>query len=212
MKNLDPILNSGRETIRQNNERLILDAAEKIFACHGFKGSSTMQIAKEANLPKANVHYYFKTKSDLYSRVLENTLQDWMSAASLFKTHEDPAVTLSNYIAAKMDLARNRPYGSRVWAKEIMSGASVIQKEMNSTLKNWVDECSKTIDDWVKTEKIKPVNAKALLYMIWATTQHYADFEFQITALNDNKPLSDEEFEDKKKQVIELILSGLGLR
>ena len=202
----------NKAKIRLQNERHIIESAEKIFAVHGFKGSSTMQIAKEADLPKANIHYYFKTKANLYARVLESMLGDWMSAARMFKTHDNPAVTLTNYIDAKMDLARHRPYGSRVWAKEIMSGAPMIQEELSTTLKGWVEECEQTINNWVDDKKIIPVDAKTLLYMIWATTQHYADFNSQIVALNDGKKLTDDEFEKKKQQVIQLILTSVGLK
>lgn len=168
---------------REENEYLILQAAEKVFAVHGFKGSTTNQIAHEAGLPKANVHYYFPTKSSLYKCVLESILQDWMKAAGVFETHADPATALSRYIEAKMDLSRRRPYGSRVWAKEIMSGAPVMEGALSTVLKQWVDECEATIDRWIEEKRINAVDAKALLYMIWATTQHYADFDRQIELL-----------------------------
>lgn len=202
---------SGKDQIREQNERLILRSAEKVFSTYGFEGSSTRQIAKEAGLPKANIHYYFETKSNLYKCVLKNMLRDWMRAARMFKTQDDPDITLTNYIGAKMDLARQRPHGSRVWAKEIMSGAPVMEKELATTLKHWVDDCVITINRWISEKKIVPVDAKVLLYMIWAITQHYADFDRQIIILNDGKPLSDEAFEEKKRQVTRLILVGVGL-
>ncbi len=204
-------LSSKAETRRQN-EKLILQSAEKVFAKHGYKGASTKDIAKEADLPKANIHYYFKTKENLYARVLENMLLDWMTAAHMFKSHDDPAVTLTKYIGAKMDLARQRPYGSKLWAKEIMSGAPVVKKELSTTLKKWVGECVLIINQWVDEKKITPVDPKALLYLIWATTQHYADFNSQIVALNDNKEFTEKEFETKKQQVTILILRSVGLK
>lgn len=196
---------------REENERLILRAAEKVFAIHGFKGSTTRQIAREAGLPKANVHYYFSTKLKLYRCVLEDILQDWMGAARVFETDADPAVALSRYIEAKMDLSRRRPYGSRVWAKEVISGAPEMQDVLSSTLKTWVDECEATINRWIMERKIHAVNAKALLYMIWATTQHYADFDRQIELLNDGQALSDQAFAEKKQQVTALLLASVGL-
>ena len=48
------------------NKRNILQAAEKCFAQFGFKGTAVQKIADEANLPKTNVLYYFKTKQELY--------------------------------------------------------------------------------------------------------------------------------------------------
>ncbi len=197
---------------REENERLILQAAEKVFAVHGFKGSTTNQIANEAGLPKANVHYYFGTKVVLYKCVLEAILNDWMAAAEVFKTHADPVIALSRYIEAKMDLSRRRPHGSRVWAREIMSGAPLMEEVLSTTLKQWVDECIFTLNRWMSENKMARVDARALLYMIWATTQHYADFDRQIEVLNNGRALSDRDFAEKKQQVIALILASVGLR
>ena len=47
--------------------------------------------------------------------------------------------------------------------------------------------------------------------MIWATTQHYADFEYQVMILNNGKKLTESEFEEKKQQVIDLVLRSVGL-
>ena len=197
--------------IRAKNELLILNCAEQVFAVNGFKGSTTQQIAELANLPKANIHYYFETKSSLYQRVLESMLSDWIKAAETFETSDDPAVALRSYIDAKMDLARYRPYGSRVWAREIMSGAPVMEKFLATTLKKWTEERVAIINRWIKLKKIKAVDANSLLYMIWATTQHYADFDRQITILNGGTALSKRAFKQKKLQVTELILSSVGL-
>jgi len=197
---------------REENERLILQAAEKVFSVHGFKGSTTIQIAHQAGLPKANVHYYFATKAVLYKCVLEGMLQDWMEAAEVFKTHSDPTTALSCYIEAKMDLSRRRPHGSRVWAKEIMSGAPIMEEVLATTLKQWVDECIATLDGWMEQKKMARVDARTLLYMIWATTQHYADFDRQIVVLNNGRALSDDDFLLKKQQVISLILASVGLK
>ena len=201
----------SKAVTREENERLILQAAEKVFAVHGFKGATTSQIACKAGLPKANVHYYFNTKLALYKCVLENILQDWMEAAEAFKTNAEPAVALSRYIEAKMDLSRRRPHGSRVWAKEIMSGAPLMEEVLATTLKQWVDECETTIERWIREGKIAQVNAKALLYMIWATTQHYADFDRQIVVLNNGRAYTDQDYSEKKQQVIALILASVGL-
>ena len=43
---------------RSQNQKIILNAAEKVFAEAGFAGATTQLIADVANLPKANVHYH----------------------------------------------------------------------------------------------------------------------------------------------------------
>ena len=58
--------------IRERNSEQILIAAEQEFVLHGYKGTSMQSIADRAQLPKANIHYYFKNKSNLDRAVLEN--------------------------------------------------------------------------------------------------------------------------------------------
>ncbi|MEH0072602.1 TetR family transcriptional regulator C-terminal domain-containing protein [Pannonibacter sp. Pt2-lr] len=48
--------------------------------------------------------------------------------------------------------------------------------------------------------------------MIWATTQHYADFIHQVETLNGGAPLSDEQFATARENVVRIVLSGVGIR
>ena len=72
------IKTARRTEIRRENERLILDAAERVFAEAGFGGATMQLIADMAGLPKANLHYYFGSKAVLYQAVLARTLRDWL--------------------------------------------------------------------------------------------------------------------------------------
>ena len=66
---------NGRGNIRESNEGRLLQAAETVFAERGFSGATTAEIAARAKLPKANLHYYFRTKAELYRAVLANMLE-----------------------------------------------------------------------------------------------------------------------------------------
>jgi len=197
--------------IRKANEALILETAERVFALSGYQGASIAQIAREAGLPKANVHYYFKTKLDLYRQVLEHILDDWMEEASSFDEYSDPKQALRTYVQAKMEFSRKRPFGSRVWASEIMGGAPVMEGFLGTILKKWVDERARIIRGWVRDGKIDPVHPRALLYMIWGTTQHYADFERQLVILNSGKEITDRQYRARTDQVVNLVLASVGL-
>jgi TetR/AcrR family transcriptional regulator len=197
--------------IRKANEALILETAERVFALSGYQGATIAKIAREAGLPKANVHYYFKTKLDLYRQVLEQILDDWMEEASTFEKYPGPEQALRAYVRAKMEFSRKRPFGSRVWASEVMSGAPVMEGFLGTTLKKWVDDRARIIRGWVRDGKIDPIHPRALLYMIWGTTQHYADFERQLVILNDGKEISDRQYRERTEQVVSLILSSVGL-
>ena len=101
----------AKPSIREENERAILAAAEAVFAEQGFGGATMAAIAARAGVPKPNVYYYFPTKERLYRAVIERVLNEWLEAASSFDTSDDPAEALTSYIGAKMDLARAMPLG-----------------------------------------------------------------------------------------------------
>jgi len=134
-----------------------------------------------------------------------------MAAASTFEAQEDPAEALRTYVSAKMEFSRKRPYGSRVWAREIMSDAPVLDNFLGTTLKAWLNQRVRIIRRWIREGKIKPVDPHALMYMIWATTQHYADFERQIVILNGGKELSDRRYRQRTEEVVRLVLGSVGL-
>ena len=199
----------SRRATRANSEDAILAAAETVFAEKGFDGATTAAIAAVAGLPKANVHYYFQTKEQLYRKVIRRILDAWLDAARAFDEVDSAREALARYIAAKMDLARDRPYGSRVFAKEVMRGAPVAQDFLETTLKTWVDDREAIVRRWMRQGQLRPVEPRTLFFMIWATTQHYADFAHQITTLNGGAPLSNESFEAAKAHVIAIILNGV---
>lgn len=204
-------LKPGRRTdIRRENERAILEAAEKVFAEAGFGGATMQLIADMAGLPKANLHYYFATKEDLYRRVVQQIFEVWLDAASSFDNAPGPVEGIGAYIDAKMDISRTHPHGSKVWASEVMHGAPVIQDYLETTLRDWTDGRIAVIQRWIDEGKMQPVNPRHLLYMLWATTQHYADFGHQIQTLNEGKPLTDTQWREAKASVRDMVLRGIG--
>ncbi len=199
-----------RNTIRQENQRLILAAAEKVFAEAGFGGATMQLIADMAGLPKANLHYYFPTKEALYREVVQQIFNIWLHAADSFDAAPGPVEGIGGYIDAKMEISRRHPEGSKVWASEVMHGAPVIQDYLETTLRDWTAGRARVIQRWIDEGKMAKVDPRHLLYMLWGTTQHYADFGHQIETLNGGKPLSDRQWREAKESVKAVILRGIG--
>ena len=194
---------------RAGLEDSILRAAEAEFAEKGYEGATTSAIAARAGLPKANLHYYVSTKEALYRRVVEGVLEAWLDAARGFDDGATAIDALARYIEGKMDLARDRPLGSRIFAREVMRGAPVIQDFLDTTLADWVAARSAIVERWIAEGQLRPLDPKVLFFMIWATTQHYADFAHQIAALNGGEPLDDAGFAAAKRQVVATLLGGI---
>lgn len=203
------ILKAAKAHIRAENERLILEAGERIFAQHGFRGATMQMIADQAGLPKANLHYYFDSKEKLYRCVVEKIFEIWLQAASSFENSNEPKEALKLYIYEKMQISRRHPYGSKVWANEVMQGAPIIQDFLETQLRSWTDGRIESIQAWIAAGKIRSVEPRWVMYMIWATTQHYADFGHQIETLNADAPLSEAQWEAASETVFEVIWNGL---
>lgn len=57
-----------------NTEDRILDSAFKIFLLFGYHGTTLQQIAMQAGVNKSAVHYYFRSKERLYTKVVKKVL------------------------------------------------------------------------------------------------------------------------------------------
>lgn len=200
-----------KEIVREINEKKIIQAAEQVFAHYGFKGATTERISKQAGLPKANIHYYFKTKLHLYRVVLEQILKEWMKAAQAFDNHKEPRLALTLYVESKMRFSRERPFASKVWANEVLHGASVVDEFLETTFKSWLEDRKKVVDGWIESGKINEVDPNTFFYMIWSMTQHYADFDRQLVILNHGQEYTDKEYKQQTAQVVQLVLASVGL-
>ena len=197
---------------RLESERMIMVAAEKVFAEAGFGGATMQLIADVAGLPKANLHYYFPTKEALYRRVVQDIFQVWLKAADIFDQASGPVEGIGAYIDAKMEISRRHPAGSKVWASEVMHGAPVIQDYLETTLEQWTNGRITVIQSWIDRGLMAPIDPRHLLYMVWATTQHYADFGHQIETLNNSEPLTDAQWQAATDSVKTIILKGIGAK
>jgi TetR/AcrR family transcriptional regulator len=192
--------------IQTQNEELILDAALEVFSAYGFRGSTVDQIAVKCGLSKPNLLYYFRTKSDIYTAVLERTLADWLEPLRLMDADGDPLQELGRYITAKLRLSRERPEASRLFANEILHGAPAIAKFLKGPLRDLVDEKAAVIAAWIKSGKLAPVDPHHLIFAIWATTQHYADFDVQIRAVLGQ---GSDHMKTAERTLLNLLIEGL---
>lgn len=202
---------TSRRQTRQVNESAILRAAERVFARAGFEGATMADIADEAGLPKANLHYYFGAKRALYRAVLDAVLHDWLGPLEAITPEADPRTALRHYIELKMALAAERPHASRVFANELLHGAPVVLDLLRTDLRQQVLTKAAVIDGWIAAGRMAPVDSVHLFFTIWAATQTYADFDVQIHAVLGTEPNPATDTPRATAHVTSLILRGCGL-
>lgn len=206
----DTARKTGKRTRAVNEKRgIILAAARETFSLYGIHGTRVEQVAERAGVSKTNLLYYFPSKEALYLAVLQEILDVWLAPLKAFREDLAPLVAIREYIRSKLEVSRDNPQASRLFCLEMLQGAPVLNAELSGALKALVEEKSAIIAGWVASGKLAPVDPHHLIFMIWASTQHYADFASQVEAVT-GKTLQDEAFFNSTVENVQrMIIEGI---
>jgi len=202
-----------RSRIREEHEATILRAAEDVFSRNGYNGTAVETIAEKAGMSKQNLLYYFSSKEVLYHRLLENILGLWVEKMVLLTQEgEDPAEMLRNYIRGKVELSRSNPNASKVFAIEIINGAPFLKEHLKSHVLPALEEDVRLVKGWIKEGKLDPIDPYHLFFLIWSSTQTYADFSSQVQLSLGKDELEQEDFQAATDFLTHVIIKGIGLK
>ena len=203
--------NQLKTHIRAQNQELILDTAERVFARQGLAKTTTQMIADEAGLPKANVHYYYRSKQDLLDAVLDRILTMWLRSVSLFNFEEGPKANLTRYISEKIDQSRARPNASKVFAMALIGEEEFVLQYLRDYFVTELSREKATIEKWIDLGLMRSVDSEHLFISMWAMTQTYADFDAQIKIVLNKDELEDKDYDAAKSFITSMILAGCGI-
>lgn len=190
----------------------IIAAALEFFSQFGIHGTSLDKVAERADVSKTNLLYYFPSKEELYIAVLKNILDVWLAPLRALRDDLQPLEAISEYIRMKLEVSRDHPQASRLFCLEMLQGAPLLKGELDGMLKALVEEKSAVIEGWIEQGRLAPVEPHHLIFMLWATTQHYADFATQVQAIT-GQTLSDENFfEQTVDNVQRMVIEGIRVR
>lgn len=195
--------------IQREKQDVILDAALNVFSLHGFRGATIDQIAEEAGMSKPNLLYYFASKEEIHRRLLTSMLDLWLDPLRELDAGGDPMPEIRSYIRRKLEMARDYPRESRLFANEMLQGAPHAIDVLEGELKQLVDDKARVIETWMEQGKIVRTDAYHLIFSIWATTQHYADFDVQVRAVLGKDRGGEGRFEDAARYLEDLFMDGL---
>ncbi|WP_347310273.1 TetR family transcriptional regulator C-terminal domain-containing protein [Defluviimonas sp. SAOS-178_SWC] len=169
--------------IQQKNRQTILEAALEVFSQHGFRGATLDQIAEVAGLSKPNLLYYFPSKEAIHVELLSTLMDAWLDPLRALDPAGDPVEEILGYMRRKLELSRDYPRESRLFANEVLQGAPRMMEALRGDLKSLVDEKATVLTRWTTAGRIADVPPHHLIFSIWALTQHYADFDVQVRAV-----------------------------
>jgi TetR/AcrR family transcriptional regulator len=194
--------------IREKNQVLIIEVACRLFALQGYAATKMADIAKAANIPKPNVYYYFSTKDNLYRAVLESVIQPLLDASKPIEQLDDPAEALTEYIKTKLRISRDHPYASKVFANEVMSGAKYLPQDIADGLLQQSKMIIAKFESWIDEGVMAPLSPQHLMFTIWAATQTYADFSWQICNVMDKAALDNNDYAKAATFLTQFVING----
>lgn len=169
--------------IQERNRRAILEAGLDVFAQQGFRGATLDQIAEVAGLSKPNLLYYFPSKDAVYATILARQLETWLDPLRMIDPDGDPIEEVLAYVQRKLQLSRDYPRESRLFANEVLQGAPRLMAGIQGPLKALVDEKAALLQSWMDAGRIARLHPVHLIFSVWSLTQHYADFDVQVRAI-----------------------------
>ena len=174
--------------IQAVNRARILEAALETFSQHGFRGATLDQIAEASGLSKPNLIYYFDGKEAILLALLDSLMETWLAPLIEVDDSGEPLDEILTYIARKMEMSREYPRESRLFAGEVIQGAPRMMGHLETGLKPLFDEKCALIGRWMDQGRLARTDPAQLMFSIWAVTQHYADFDAQVQLLAGQGP------------------------
>lgn len=199
---------------KENKENEILEAAEKLFAEKGFKGATTTLIAAEAGVTHAMLHYYFRTKDQIFLKVLDTYTEEIrQNLKSIMVSEINDTDFMRKVIEISFDFF-NEHSGQ-------MSLFFEVFKERPELIKDYVDNLGKHIDPIIRSHQEKVSKAVAggqikkitFIDLIIDIISVCAITPFLSPLLNNVLELSEEQkkvfLEARKHEAVELIANRL---
>lgn len=199
-----------------DTEARIFDAALKVFARKGKDGARLQEIADEAGIHRPLLHYYFRTKQQLYEAVAERMFNQFMATFDAPAEGGSFADTLRAFIEHYVDSVREHPHAAMWMVAENMAGNPILGQLLarafataGSPQRAMLDAIGLAIE----TGEIRPVNPRQLLLTVVSSCVFFFVTLPTVKMMN---PLAADDFdayvEQRKDHVFEVLYYGLASR
>ena len=194
-------------------EQKILDAAKRVFFQKGMAGARMQDIANEAGINKALLHYYFRSKENLHEVIFQQAFGTMMpKVAEIFGREGAFEEKLRAFVDVYISMALSNPFLPMFVLGEMHSGAdSIVKKHFLANMQQLpFQKIRQDIQDAAKRGEIMPIEPVQLMLNVMALCL----FPFIARPLFQTiNQLSDAQYEKllkaRKKEVADFILRSI---
>ena len=158
------------QTREQSMESIILETAERLFLDKGFALTSTTEIAREAGGNQALVHYYFRTKEQLFIRIFEEKIK--IFAGAFFSIDEKPGTfleKLTRKIEAHFDIIAQNPKIPFLIINEITTNPQRIKalhKSIGEYPASIIRKVNEELEEAIAQGEVRPITVLDLILTV----------------------------------------------
>lgn len=192
-------------------EEKIFEAAFRVFQLKGFKGARMQEIADEAGINKAMLHYCFKNKELLFEAVFMNAFGKLAPQINeIFKSQDSIFEKIKKFTDSYISFVMDYPFLPQFIIQEMNNNPEFVTKFLKKENRPDPTKLIHQIENEIKLGILKPINPKQLLIDIFSMTV----FPFAAQALLKGMiQVSNEEFmqlmEERKKYIYEHIITSI---
>ena len=143
--------------------------------------------------------------------VLEDVINLWDRTFETLDSEDDPELLLTRFVRKKVEFTRLYPRKTRIFISEMLHGAPYLSPSLNEQMTQWTRDRAEVIKQWIKLGKISDVDPYHLIFMIWASTQHFAQAEVQIKSVYGKSSLSKNDYDRQADSLTAMVLRICGL-
>ena len=197
-----------------NMEQKILDVAQELFLDKGFDKTSTTEIAKKVGCNQALIHYYFRTKENLFLKIFEVKFKVFASAFLNMKMPETDFIeNLRNMISTHFDILAKIPKMPLLLLSEI-AGNKERLRLFKDALGFIPKQIFATLDTDLQSEiakgNIRQISSMDLMMNILSLNVFlFASLPLFSEMLEFDEEQKKQFIEHRKQEIIETIISSL---
>jgi len=193
-------------------ERKILAAAVEVFAEKGFDGARTDEIAVNAGVNKAMIYYYFKSKENLYTVIVETVFGEVYLILSRHLSHVDvktPEEGIRSFIDSYVDFIYTHRIFFKVMLWDLARGGAIVSRVAGKMMRDKIGEATGVFEQAARDGYLRPFNPKHLFVSMIGMILFFFFAEPVIRVIWGEEPITPEHIDERKKEISNLIINGI---
>ncbi|MBL7700018.1 MAG: TetR/AcrR family transcriptional regulator [Chitinophagaceae bacterium] len=194
-----------------STEEKILAAARKVFTAKGMAGARMQDIADEAGINKALLHYYFRNKEQLFENIFKKLSQGfWQQISQVFDSEEALFKKIESFCSMYIEKVIHNPYIPLFIMHELnQRPVNFVKKMFNDNPPN-PNRLVMQIQAEVKAGNIRPIAPQQLIMnMISMCVLPFIGKPMFMSVMNVDEKTFNDLMQKRKTEVPEFIINSI---